>query len=232
MARFDRLAVIGAILEVGFVPTFSAADPESAWRVVRRCAEGGARVVEFTNRAPAAEATFRELAARVAAELPDTILGAGTILDAPTAAIFIAAGAEFVVSPVLDEATVRLCNRRRVACLPGAFTPSEIARAEELGCEIVKLFPQSAIDGPAFVRSVLGPMPRSRLMPTAVVFSEEALAAWFGAGAAAVGIGPGLVTDAVLEGEDDAGLVERVQLAARWVRTGRLGAAQAAVHPA
>lgn len=225
MARPDRMTVLGSILDVGFVPTFTAPDVGAALRVVRACWAGGARVVEFTNRGDGAYETFRALAGRVAAELPEVILGAGTIVDAPTAALFIAAGASFVVSPLVDEATIRLCNRRRIACLPGAFTPSEVARAEELGCEIVKLFPQAAIDGPAFVRSLLGPMPASRLMPTNVTFSEESIVTWFAAGAAAVGIGPGLITPAALAGRDDTGLLQRVEQAGRWVRAGRAAVA-------
>ncbi|HEX8939279.1 MAG TPA: hypothetical protein VF763_03865 [Candidatus Limnocylindrales bacterium] len=219
----DRATVLAAILEIGFVPTFTSPEPDAAFGVVRACVAGGARVVEFTNRGEGAPEVFRVLAPRVRDELPEAILGAGTILDAPTAAGFIAAGARFIVSPIVDDDTIRLCNARRIACLPGAFTPTEIARAEALGCEIVKLFPQAAIDGPAFVRSVLGPMPATRLMPTNVTFSAEALAAWFGAGAAAVGLGPGLITPETVAGRDEAGLRERVRHAAAWVDAARAG---------
>ena len=131
---------------------------------------------------------FAALARRVAAELPDVVLGAGTIIDAPTAALFIAAGARFVVGQSLAEDVARLCNRRRIVYIPGCGTATEIAAAEELGCEIVKLFPAAAYDGPAFVRNFLAPSPGSRVMPTNVLATEEATRAWIDAGAAALGV--------------------------------------------
>jgi len=193
MARFARLDVYRAMLDSGVVPLFYEADADRSFEVVRALVAGGARVIEFTNRGDAAYPVFVELARRLGAELPDAILGVGTVVDAPTAALFLAAGASFVVSPAFDEATARLCNRRRVAYLPGCATATEIGHAEELGAEIVKLFPGSVV-GPAGLRALLGPSPWTRIMPTGGVEpTAESIGGWIRAGAACVGLGSGLI---------------------------------------
>lgn len=217
----DRLTVLRAILDDGAVPTFTAADPEAAFAMVAGCADGGARVVEFTNRGDGAYDTFAVLARRVAAELPGVILGAGTIIDAPTAALFIAAGARFVVGQSYSEEVARLCNRRRVVYVPGCGTATEIAAAEELGCEIVKLFPAAAYDGPAFVRNFLGPSPGSKVMPTNVVATEEATRAWFAAGAAALGVAGHLYPADLVASGDRTEIAARTQRFLGWVRAAR-----------
>ncbi len=217
----DRLTVLRAILDTGAVPTFTAPDPGTAFDMVAGCAEGGARVVEFTNRDDFAYETFLALSRRVAAELPDVILGAGTIIDAPTAALFIAAGARFIVGQSYSEEVARLCNRRRVAYIPGCGTATEIAAAEELGCEIVKLFPAAAYDGPAFVRNFLAPSPGSRVMPTNVLATEEATHAWIDAGAAALGVGGHLYPPDLVAGRDRAETAARTRRFLGWIRDAR-----------
>ena len=202
MPWHHRLDVLRVILDEGAVPTFVAPDPDAAFAFVAGCRDGGAHVVEFTNRGDFAYATFSDLARRVSRELPDVMLGAGTIIDAPTAALFIAAGASFVVGQSLSEDVARLCNRRRIAYIPGAGSATEIAQAEELGCEIVKLFPAAAFDGPAFVRNFLAPSPASRLMPTNVQATEESTRAWFAAGAACLGVGGHLYPAELMRGGD------------------------------
>ena len=151
------------------------------------------------------------------------ILGAGTIIDAPTAALFIAAGASFIVGQSLSAEVARLCNRRRVAYIPGAGSATEIAAAEELGCEIVKLFPAAAFDGPAFVRNFLAPSPASRIMPTNVLATEEATRAWFEAGAACLGVGGHLYPADVMRGGDRAPIAER-HAGPSWAGCGRRAA--------
>ena len=217
----DRLAVLRAILEDGAVPTFTAPDVASAFDMVAGGAAGGSHVVEFTNRGDGAYDTFAELARRVAADLPEMILGAGTIIDAPTAALFIAAGARFVVGQSYSEEVARLCNRRRVVYIPGCGSATEIAAAEELGCEIVKLFPAAAYDGPAFVRNFLAPSPGSRVMPTNVLATEEATQAWIAAGAAALGVGGHLYPASVIAGRDRDEVAERTRRFLAWVRDAR-----------
>ncbi len=220
---WQRLAVLQAIVDDGAVPTFTAPDPDTAFDFVAGCAEGGARAVEFTNRGDFAYGAFVSLARRVAAELPATILGAGTIIDAPTAALFIAAGASFVVGPSLSAEVARLCNRRRIAYIPGAGTATEIADAEELGCEIVKLFPASAFDGPAFVRAVLATSPGSRIMPTNVAGTEAATREWVAAGAACVGVAGHLYSPGLIASRDRGAIAERTRTFLGWIRSARSG---------
>jgi 2-dehydro-3-deoxyphosphogluconate aldolase/(4S)-4-hydroxy-2-oxoglutarate aldolase len=124
----------------------------------------------------------------------DAILGIGTIVDAPTAAIAIAHGADFIVSPSFNPDVAKLCNRRKVAYLPGCMTPTEISQAEELGVEIVKLFPNTAINGQAFIKALLAPAPYSLIMPSGGVLAErQNLHDWFKAGACCVGMGSNLI---------------------------------------
>ncbi len=217
----DRLSILNAILEDGAVPTFTAGDPETAFDMAAGCAAGGARAIEFTNRGDGAYGTFVELARRVRDELPGVVLGAGTIIDAPTAALFIAAGARFVVGQSFSEEVARLCNRRRVVYIPGCGTATEIAAAEELGCEIVKLFPAAAYDGPAFVRNFLAPSPGSRVMPTNVLATEEATRAWVAAGAAALGVGGHLYPADLVASRDRSAIAERTARFLGWIRAAR-----------
>jgi len=225
MPPIDRLAVLRAILDDGVVPIFTAPDPDTAFDFVTGSARGGARLVEFTNRGDFAHATFVELARRVDRDLPGVILGAGTIADAPTAAMFIAAGARFVVGHALVPDVARLCNRRRIAYIPGCGSSTEIGQAEELGCEIVKLFPAAAFDGPAFVRGILGPSPMTRIMPTNVVATEEATRAWIEAGVAALGVAGHLYPPGLIAARDPAEVARRTEQILGWVREARAGRA-------
>jgi 2-dehydro-3-deoxyphosphogluconate aldolase/(4S)-4-hydroxy-2-oxoglutarate aldolase len=222
MVRFDRMTVLQAILDIGAVPTFTPRDLESAWRVVSACRHQGATVIEITNRRDDTLDIFRQLVARARSEAPEIIMGAGTIYDAPTAALFLANGARFVVSPVLNADVARLCNRRKTPYLPGCSTATEISQAEELGVEIVKLFPAAALDGPAFIRAILGPSPWSRLMPTNVDATEEATNVWFRSGAACLGVGPSLISDALQADPNVAHIEAKIGEFLGWVRSARL----------
>ena len=194
MARFSRLDVLNTTLNIGLVPIFYHAQVNVAKQVIGACAAGGAKVVEFTNRGDFAFQTFTALAHHFAETDSDLILGVGSIVDAPTAALYIASGANFIVGPVLNPEVARLCNRRKIPYIPGCGSLSEISAAEELGVEIVKLFPGGAVGGPGFVKAVMGPCPWTRLMPTGGVdTTEENIKAWFEAGVACVGIGSALI---------------------------------------
>ncbi len=217
MARFDRLHVLTTILDTGLVPIFYHPDREVARRIVHACWDGGARAVEFTNRGDFAPDVFRELAQWAARELPGVILGAGTVVDAPTAALYIACGANFIVGPTLNEEVARLCNRRKVAYIPGCSTPTEISAAEELGAEIVKVFPAS-VGGPDFIRAVLGPCPWSKLMPTGIQATQESITAWVQAGAAGVGVGSDLIRREWVEAGDWDAITQRVRQVLEWIR--------------
>ncbi len=207
----DRMSVLSAMLDQGVIPVFYHADVEVCRKVIQACADGGARCVEFTNRGEFAPQVFLEVTRHFAKADPRVIMGAGTIVDAPTAGIYIANGAKFVVGPILNAEIARLCNRRKIAYSPGCGSASEISDAEELGCEIVKVFPGGSVGGPEFVKSILGPCPWTKIMPTGGVdATEESLTQWFKAGVACVGIGSNLITKSLLEAQDYAGVTKRV----------------------
>ncbi len=222
MARFRRLQVLNTIVDVGLVPVFYHPDVEVAKNVAAACASGGARVVEFTNRGDFAPEVFKELSLYLAQEHPDVILGVGSVVDAPTAALYIAYGANFVVGPLLNPEIARLCNQRKIAYSPGCGSASEIARAEELGVEIVKVFPGTSVGGPAFVRSVLGPCPWTSIMPTGGVdATEESIMAWFRAGVACVGIGSKLIRKEWVAAGDWMAITAQVRKVLAWIRKAR-----------
>jgi 2-dehydro-3-deoxyphosphogluconate aldolase / (4S)-4-hydroxy-2-oxoglutarate aldolase len=211
MARFARLKVLNTMVDTGLVPVFFNKDLEKSKQVARAVAKGGCRLLEFTNRADHAWEVFSKLEEFCAAEVPDMILGVGSIVDAPTAALYINCGANFVVGPVLNPEVARLCNRRKIPYSPGCGSASEISEAEELGSEIIKIFPGSEVGGPPFVKAMLGPCPWTTIMPTGgVEATEESLAAWFKAGVACVGMGSNLVTKELLDKSDWDGISKRV----------------------
>jgi 2-dehydro-3-deoxyphosphogluconate aldolase/(4S)-4-hydroxy-2-oxoglutarate aldolase len=204
------------------VPVFYHGDIGVAEQVVSACTAGGAQVVEFTNRGDFAPQVFLELSQRFVRKDPDVILGVGSVVDAPTAALYIAYGANFVVGPILNPEIARLCNRRKIPYSPGCGSASEIAEAEELGVEIVKVFPGSSVGGPGFVKSVLGPCPWTRMMPTGGVdATEESIGAWFGAGAACVGIGSKLVRKDLVAAGDYESITRKVAQVLTWIREAR-----------
>jgi 2-dehydro-3-deoxyphosphogluconate aldolase/(4S)-4-hydroxy-2-oxoglutarate aldolase len=214
----DRMAVLTTMMDIGLVPILYHPDVEVFKKLIQACANGGAKCFEFTNRGEFAAHEFLEITRHFAKADPSVIMGAGTIVDAPTAAIYVANGARFIVGPVLNPEVARFCNRRKIPYSPGCGTAAEIGTAEELGCEIVKIFPAVSL-GPEFVRAVLAPSPWSRLMPTGSVEpTEESLRAWFGAGVAAVGMGPTLFTRQLLDKQDFSGLEAKVRETLRLIR--------------
>lgn len=222
MAKYDRLTVYNTALETGLVPVFYHGNVETARKIAAACYAGGIRVLEFTNRGDRAWAVFNELIVYVEKELPGAILGVGSVVDAPTAALYIASGANFVVGPMLNPEVARLCNRRKIGYMPGCGTISEISQAEELGCEIVKVFPGETVGGPNFVKAVRGPMPWTRIMPTGgVKATQENIAAWIKAGVACLGIGSDLARKEWLA----AGEFDKIEQTARqviaWIKEAR-----------
>jgi 2-dehydro-3-deoxyphosphogluconate aldolase/(4S)-4-hydroxy-2-oxoglutarate aldolase len=195
MARFSRLEVYNELLRVGMLPLFFERSAGIARQILLACLAGGARLVEFTNRGDFAWQTFSQLESELSAENSPLILGAGTIDDAPTAAMYISSGANFLVGPTLNVEVARLCNRRKIPYFPGCGSVSEIAMAEEWGAEICKVFPGQEVGGPNFIKSVLGPRPWSRLMPTGGVSpTQESITSWIEAGAACIGLGSNLIS--------------------------------------
>jgi len=203
MARFTRIEVALTMKETGMIPVFYHPQAETAKLVMKACYEGGVRVFEFTNRGDFAHEVFAELNKWAAKEIPDMIVGVGSVVDAGTASLYIQLGANFVVSPVLKEEMAIVCNRRKIAWSPGCGSLNDISRAEELGAEIVKIFPGSSVGGPKFVAAVKGPCPWTSIMPTGGVEpTEENLKAWFDAGVTCVGMGSNLFPKEALAAKD------------------------------
>ena len=194
MAKFARTEVIQTMLDQRLVPLFYHPDVDTGKQILRACYEGGARLMEFTNRGDFAQDVFAELNRYVLRDLPEMVLGVGSINDAPTAAQYMQMGANFIVAASFREEIARICNRRKVLYIPGCGTLTEIGTAEEMGCEFVKLFPGS-VYGPGFVKSIKGPSPWTRIMPTGGVSTDEDnLRGWFDAGVAAVGMGSKMIS--------------------------------------
>jgi len=224
MARFMRLEVINTILEVGVLPLFYHGEVETAIELVNACARGGARVVEFTNRGEMAYPVFAELVKHFAKADPSVILGVGSIIDAPTAALYLAAGANFIVGPSLNPEISRLCNRRKILYLPGCATENEITTAEELGAEICKIFPGESAGGPGFINAVMAPCPWHRLLPTGGVDATEvSIGEWIKAGAAVVGLGSKLISNQAVKDKDYDGIAAKTAQCVGWVQSARGG---------
>lgn len=220
MSKFQRLDVLNTIIEVGLIPLFYHNDARVAIDIIDACLEGGARCIEFTNRGDGAHRVFEKLIDHYSNH-PDLILGSGSIIDAPTASLFIQIGTNFVVGPTLNEEVAYTCNQRKVAYFPGCGSVNEIGQAERLGVEICKYFP-GTVGGPLFIKNVLGPMPWTRIMPTGgVSLDEKNIREWFGAGAAAVGLGSALVTKQAVNQQDYHAITMNVKNALAWINSAR-----------
>jgi 2-dehydro-3-deoxyphosphogluconate aldolase/(4S)-4-hydroxy-2-oxoglutarate aldolase len=193
MAQFTRIEVASVMEQTGLIPLFFNNDVDIAKKILKACYDGGARLLEFTARGDFAVEIFSELSKYAITKLPGMIMGVGSVTDAAAASLYMQLGANFIVTPVLREDIALVCNRRKVLWSPGCGTLTEIARAEELGCEIVKLFP-GGIYGPNFVKGIKGPQPWTSIMPTGgVAPTKENLEAWFNAGVTCVGMGSKLI---------------------------------------
>jgi 2-dehydro-3-deoxyphosphogluconate aldolase/(4S)-4-hydroxy-2-oxoglutarate aldolase len=210
MSRFTRIEVALKMKETGMVPVFYHKNPELCKNVVKACYDGGVRVFEFTNRGDFATLVFAELNKWTIENCPEMIMGVGSVIDEGTAAMYLALGANFIVSPVIDEGTARVCNKRKVSWSPGCGSVTEINRAHELGAEVVKIFPGQQVGGPEFVKAVKGPMPWASIMPTGgVTPTEDNLKAWFEAGVTCVGMGSQLFPAEVLKNENYAYITQK-----------------------
>ena len=208
----DRISVLLAMMDQGVIPVFYHPDVEVCKNVIQACANGGAKCIEFTNRGEFAPQVFLDVTRHFAKADKSVIMGVGSVVDAPTAGVYICNGAKFVVGPLLNADIAKICNRRKIPYSPGCGTMSEINYAEELGCEIVKIFPGNSVGGPDFVKSVLAPCPWTRIMPTGGVdATEKSLREWFQAGVACVGIGSKLITKELLDTKDYAGIEKKVR---------------------
>jgi 2-dehydro-3-deoxyphosphogluconate aldolase/(4S)-4-hydroxy-2-oxoglutarate aldolase len=202
MAKFDKLAVMQKIGSTGMVPVFYHKDAEVAKKVIKACYDGGVRAFEFTNRGDFAQEVFAECVKFAATECPELAMGVGSVVDAPTAALYLQLGACFVVGPLFNADIAVVCNRRCVTYCPGCLTPSEIGKAQEVGCDFTKVFPGDVV-GSNLVKGLMAPMPWSKIMVTGGVSPDkENLEGWFKAGVYCVGMGSKLFPSDKVKAED------------------------------
>ncbi|WP_130736039.1 bifunctional 4-hydroxy-2-oxoglutarate aldolase/2-dehydro-3-deoxy-phosphogluconate aldolase [Flavobacterium sp. J27] len=211
MGQFTRIQVVTKMNETGLVPLFYHHDIEVSKNIIRACYEGGAKVIEFTSRGDFAHEVFASLVKYARVELPELILGVGSITDAASASVYMQLGANFIVTPVFREDIAIVCNRRKVLWLPGCATLTEIAQAEEMGCEIIKLFPGESY-GSAFVKSIKGPQPWTSIMPTGGVLPiKKNIQEWFDAGVTCVGMGSKLISKEIIDNRNFNSLTDEVK---------------------
>jgi len=211
MAQFTRYEVLTEIYKSSMIPLFYNDDIVISKKIVQACYQGGARLLEFTHRGDFAHEVFRELISFANHSLPGMILGVGSVSDAPSASYYLMNGANFIVTPVYREDIAILCNRRKILWSPGCGSLTEIAKAEEMGADLVKLFPGN-IYGPEFVKAVKGPQPWTHIMPTGGVTTEETnLKSWFDAGVSCVGLGSKLITKEIIDNQAYEELAKRVE---------------------
>lgn len=221
MAQYTRIEVANTMKETGLVPLFFNSDIELSKQVLKACYNGGARLLEFTARGDFAHEVFGELAKYAISELPGMVLGVGSVTDAGAASLYMQLGANFIVTPVLREDIAIVCNRRKILWSPGCGSLTEITRAEELGCEIVKLFP-GGIYGPNFVKGIKGPQPWTSIMPTGGVSPDkDNLKGWFDAGVTCVGMGSKLISKEIIINKDFKALEQTVKNALDIIKSVR-----------
>jgi 2-dehydro-3-deoxyphosphogluconate aldolase/(4S)-4-hydroxy-2-oxoglutarate aldolase len=195
----SRARIAGDIERLGIVAVIRMKDPAKLRAVFDALADGGVKAIEVTMTVPGAVDLIRQLAASLPAGV---VLGAGTVIDVPTARAVIDAGARFIVSPVFRRDVVTTCLEHGIVAAPGCFSPTEILDAHDLGADIVKVFPATAL-GPQYIKDLRAPMPQLKLMPTGGVTLDNA-GDWIRAGAVAVGVGSALLdTKAIDEGRLD-----------------------------
>jgi 2-dehydro-3-deoxyphosphogluconate aldolase/(4S)-4-hydroxy-2-oxoglutarate aldolase len=222
MVRPDKQIVINKIVSLGLVPVFYEGNIEKAKKIVTACVNGGAHIVEYTNRGDLAFQVFANLGKWIHKEYDDVILGAGSIIEEVTAGIYINSGANFVVGPILNKEIAKLCNRRKIPYIPGCSTATEISTAEELGCEIIKIFPASCIGGPSFIKSILGPLPWVKLMPTGGVnLTQKEIFSWIESGATALGIGSKLIRKDLLKDSNYKEISKNIEKCLSWINDAR-----------
>ena len=214
MATYKRRDVIASMLDSGIVGVFYHADAEMALKTLQAAYDGGMRVFEWTNRGDRAHEVCSLLLQYADQHLPGMVVGVGSVMDAGTAALYLQLGVNFVVSPILNEETARVCNRRKVLWIPGCGSLTEISNAESYGAEFVKIFPGSAVGGPGFVKAIKGPCPWTEIMPTGgVAPTEENLRAWIEAGVSVVGMGSKLFDKKAIDAQDFDALRSKINTA-------------------
>ncbi len=199
MSKFRRLEVYQKFINFPIVPLLYHEDIQDCKAILSASYKAGIRVFEFTNRGDFAHEIFAELSKFAKKECPEMALGIGTIIDAGTASLYIQLGADFIVTPNLVEELAKVCNRRKIAWIPGIATMTEASKAEELGAEFIKIFPGQVL-GPDFVKAIKGPMPWTNIMATGGVEpNAESIKKWFEAGVTCVGLGSQLFPKKIMQ---------------------------------
>ena len=219
MAKFDKYAVMAKIAAAPMVPVFYHPDVEVCKNIIRACYAGGVRAFEFTNRGDFAHEIFSQLSKWALHECPDLVLGIGSIIDAPTAALYLQLGANFVVGPLFNKDIALVCNRRSVPYCPGCLTPTEVGMAQEAGCDFIKIFPGDVV-GTNLIKGLLAPMPWTKLMVTGGVAPEkDNLTQWFNAGVFCVGMGSKLFPSDKIKANDWAYITNKCDECFQAIRT-------------
>ncbi len=200
----SRKEIVQNISALGVVAVIRLHDAKKIFNVVDAIRQGGIKVIEITMTVPNAVGLIKELATSISS---DVIVGAGTVTDAKTAGLVMNAGAQFVVSPILNTEIIQLCNAADTACMPGCYTPTEIFTAWNAGADVVKVFPATSL-GPKYFQDIAGPFPQIKMMPTGGVTINN-VGEWIAAGAVAVGIGSDLLDKKAIEEERYDILTER-----------------------
>ncbi len=210
MSKFNSSGVLQKLIDFPIVPLFYHGDTNLCKQIVKACYDGGVRVFEFTNRGTEALAVFRDLSSYVHQQLPEMALGIGTIFNAREAEQFMEVGADLIIQPITNEEVATVCKKNNLVWIPAVGTLTEIYNAQQLGAEMVKLFPGN-VYGPGFIKALRGPMPNVKIMVTGGVEpTTESVKEWFGAGANAVGIGSKLFHE--VNGNNLIQLTEKLKL--------------------
>ena len=196
--KFTKEELYAKLSEVPIMPLFNHSDLALSKAVVKACYDGGIKVFEYTNRGEGAALIFAELVKYIRQELPDMAIGIGTVFNAEEAEYFVSLDTDFIVQPILNPAVGAVCNKHKIAWMPGVMTISEIYNAQQAGADIIKIFPANVL-GTAFIKALKAPMPHAKVMVTGGVEpNEENLKGWFSAGVTAVGMGSQLFPKEVL----------------------------------
>ncbi len=196
--KFTKEQLYAKLSEVPIMPLFNHPDLAVSKAVVKACYDGGIKVFEYTNRGEGAALIFAELVKYIRQELPDMAIGIGTVFSAEEAEYFVSLDTDFIVQPCLNPAVGEVCHKHKIAWMPGVMTITEIYQAQQLGADIIKIFPANVL-GTAFIKALKAPMPHAKVMVTGGVEpNEQNLKGWFSAGVTAVGMGSQLFPKDVL----------------------------------
>lgn len=197
-----KAQILELVPRQGVLPLFFHKDAEVSVTVMRALYEGGIKALEYTNRGEAAFVNFKQMKEVRDKEMPDMMLGIGTIKSGEQARNFIAVGADYIISPGFVKEAADEANKSGLLYVPGCMTPTEIIVAEQYGCKFIKLFPGNLL-GPEFMSSIKELFPDLMFMPTGGVdLDKENISGWFKAGVRAVGMGSKLISKSLLEQKD------------------------------